>query len=169
LIGEGIARLRALTDTKQRTTLLGMAWWGNVTEKTRTMVLELQRSVWDSIIMIITKGKLFLKDSVTSHQEAIRTNIPFHFDDKDIHSLEKNHTHFLLLDDGKYCSQETRKEDLSSNQQAEFMKTINYPKEIQRSDFVTHACYKKKCEFEMKMLYSSHCISSYRLRGYCCG
>jgi hypothetical protein len=26
------------------------------------------------------------------------------FDDKDRNSLEKNHTHFLLLDDGKYCS-----------------------------------------------------------------
>lgn len=29
----------------------------------------------------------------------------FSFDDKDSHSLEKNHTHFLLLDDGKYHSE----------------------------------------------------------------
>jgi hypothetical protein len=31
-------------------------------------------------------------------------NTPFLFDDKDSHSLERNHTHFLLLDDGKYQS-----------------------------------------------------------------
>jgi len=32
-------------------------------------------------------------------------NTFFSFDDKDSHSLERNHTHFLLLDDGKYHSQ----------------------------------------------------------------
>jgi hypothetical protein len=31
-------------------------------------------------------------------------NTSFLFDDKDERSLEKNHTHFLLLDDGKYQS-----------------------------------------------------------------
>jgi hypothetical protein len=45
LIGEGIGRLRALTDTKESTTLLRISWWGNVTEKTRRMVLETQREV----------------------------------------------------------------------------------------------------------------------------
>jgi hypothetical protein len=45
LIGEGIGRLRALTDTKHPTTLLGISWWGNVTEKTRKMVLDLQNEV----------------------------------------------------------------------------------------------------------------------------
>jgi hypothetical protein len=45
LIGEGIDRLRALTDTKQPTTLLGISWWGNVTEKTRALVVGLQREV----------------------------------------------------------------------------------------------------------------------------
>ncbi len=29
----------------------------------------------------------------------------FYFDDDDSHALERNHTHFLLLDDGKYHSQ----------------------------------------------------------------
>jgi hypothetical protein len=32
-------------------------------------------------------------------------NTFFTFADKDSHSLERNHTHFLLLDDGKYHSQ----------------------------------------------------------------
>ena len=32
------------------------------------------------------------------------------FDDKDRNSLEKNHTHFLLLDDGKYCSKHSNNE-----------------------------------------------------------
>ncbi|CAF4207383.1 unnamed protein product [Rotaria magnacalcarata] len=66
--------------------------------------------------------------------ESRRENIPFRFDDKDTHSLETNHTHFLLLDDGKYRSE-----------QEEFRKIINYPKEMQRSDFVTYACSLEQC------------------------
>jgi hypothetical protein len=34
-----------LTDTKESTTLLGISWWGNVTKKTRRMVLEMQGEV----------------------------------------------------------------------------------------------------------------------------
>lgn len=45
LIGEGISRLRALTDTKESPTVIGISWWGNVTEKTRQIVLDLQREV----------------------------------------------------------------------------------------------------------------------------
>ena len=45
LIGESISRRRALTDTKESTTLLGISWWGNVTKKTRRMVLEMQGEV----------------------------------------------------------------------------------------------------------------------------
>ena len=45
LIGEGVGRLRALTENKQNVTLVGMAWWGNIAEKARTMVLELQKEV----------------------------------------------------------------------------------------------------------------------------
>lgn len=37
--------------------------------------------------------------------DQINLNTLFLFDDKDEHSLEKNHTHFLLLDDGNYLSQ----------------------------------------------------------------
>jgi len=51
LIGEGVARLRALTDTKQQVILLGMAWWGNIAENARTMVLELQKEVCNVIII----------------------------------------------------------------------------------------------------------------------
>ncbi|CAF4511710.1 unnamed protein product [Rotaria sp. Silwood1] len=130
LIGEGVARLRALVYKKRDVTLVGMAWWGNIAEKARTMVLQLQR-----------------KYSRTNSRETILTNtkVPFRFDDKDTHALERNHTHFLLLDDGKYRSQDKREESSSSEQQAEFMKIINYPKEMQRSDFVTHACEIEKC------------------------
>ncbi|CAM4831903.1 unnamed protein product [Rotaria magnacalcarata] len=110
LIGEGVDRLRALVNKKPSMTLLGMAWWGNIAEKARAMVLELQ------------------------NEESRRENIPFRFDDKDTHSLETNHTHFLLLDDGKYRSE-----------QEEFRKIINYPKEMQRSDFVTYACSLEQC------------------------
>jgi len=35
----------------------------------------------------------------------MNTHNPLLFDDKDRHSLERHHTHFLLLDDGKYHSQ----------------------------------------------------------------
>ncbi|CAF1414384.1 unnamed protein product [Rotaria magnacalcarata] len=128
LIGEGVARLRALVDKKRSVTLLGMAWWGNIAEQTRTMVLELQR-----------------RNSILDFDEAILSNVPFRSNDKDTHSLEQNHTHFLLLDDGKYRSEHKHEEDSSSKQQSEFMKTINYPKEMQRSDFVTHACDREKC------------------------
>ncbi|CAF4144077.1 unnamed protein product [Rotaria magnacalcarata] len=105
-----------------------MAWWGNIAEQTRTMVLELQR-----------------RNSILDFDEAILSNVPFRSNDKDTHSLEQNHTHFLLLDDGKYRSEHKHEEDSSSKQQSEFMKTINYPKEMQRSDFVTHACDREKC------------------------
>ena len=37
--------------------------------------------------------------------DQININTLFLFDDKDEHSLERNHTHFLLLDDGNYLSQ----------------------------------------------------------------
>lgn len=42
LIGEGVARIRALSHKKQDVTLLGIAWWGNIAEKARNMVLGLQ-------------------------------------------------------------------------------------------------------------------------------
>ncbi|CAF4423829.1 unnamed protein product, partial [Rotaria magnacalcarata] len=45
LIGEGVDRLRALVNKKPSMTLLGMAWWGNIAEKARAMVLELQNEV----------------------------------------------------------------------------------------------------------------------------
>ncbi|CAF4362659.1 unnamed protein product, partial [Rotaria sp. Silwood2] len=38
LIGEGVARLRALVHKKRYVTLIGMAWWGNIAEKARAMV-----------------------------------------------------------------------------------------------------------------------------------
>ena len=41
------------------------------------------------------------------------------------------------MDDGKYTSDYIG--------QDEIMKEINYPKEIQRSDFVTYACDKQEC------------------------
>lgn len=77
------------------------------------------------------------QSSATDDCQQFRASIPFQFDDKDIHSLEKNHTHLLLLDDGKYTSDYIG--------QDEIMKEINYPKEIQRSDFVTYACDKQEC------------------------
>ena len=40
-----------------------------------------------------------------SNDVQINMNTLFLFDDKDEQSLEKNHTHFLLLDDGNYLSQ----------------------------------------------------------------
>jgi hypothetical protein len=62
LIGEGVARFRALTDTKQQVTLLGMAWWGNIAERARTMVLELQKEVSNIIVMILYKRtNIFLR------------------------------------------------------------------------------------------------------------
>lgn len=48
LIGIGIDRLRALTDTKERAILLGISWWGNVAERTRHMVTKLQNDVGTS-------------------------------------------------------------------------------------------------------------------------
>ena len=39
-----------------------------------------------------------------SNHDRMNINTSFLFDDKDERSLEKNHTHFLLLDDGKYQS-----------------------------------------------------------------
>ena len=48
LIGIGIDRLRALTGTKEPTTLLGISWWGNVAERTRHMVTKLQNDVGTS-------------------------------------------------------------------------------------------------------------------------
>ncbi len=39
-----------------------------------------------------------------SNNDQMNINTSFLFDDKDERSLEKNHTHFLLLDDGKYQS-----------------------------------------------------------------
>ena len=45
LIGEGISRFRALTDTKKSATLIGMSWWGNVTRKTRKIIIDIQRKV----------------------------------------------------------------------------------------------------------------------------
>ena len=45
LIGEGVARLRALTNRKQPMVLLGMAWWGYITQGARDMVLDLQDEV----------------------------------------------------------------------------------------------------------------------------
>jgi hypothetical protein len=136
----------------------------------------------------------------------------FYFDQKDSHSLEKNHTHFLLLDDGKYHSHDTSHElcefamsatnsqlesnryhqqhqtgsmkanrkivfcyfssiyfstedfnnrdmvhlKLSSKQRrADFAKTTKYPKEMQRSDFVDHACREDKSESSFILLYLS--------------
>ncbi|UJR23620.1 hypothetical protein I4U23_026606 [Adineta vaga] len=151
LIGEGISRLRALTDTKKSSTLLGISWWGNITRKTRRMVLNLQ------------------KDDLPSDHNRILTDSFFTFDDKDSHSLEKNHTHFLLLDDGKYRSQyikndfetyrrmiscddqqqqqlqketlnDINEQEIVKQQQAAFAETTKYPKEMQRSDFVNYAC-----------------------------
>lgn len=49
LIGIGIDRLRALTDTNKPIVLLGISWWGNVAEKTRNMVAKLQNDVNPSI------------------------------------------------------------------------------------------------------------------------
>jgi len=156
LIGEGIARLRALKDTKRHAILLGMAWWGNITEKTRSIVSELPREVDDRIILILSKAHFFfLKNSRTTVNHSSSIDVSLDFDDKDIHSLEKNHTYFLLLDDGKYLS----KENWTSNQQVQFVKTINYPKEMPRSDFVIHACAKDNCEFNVKILYTFHRIS----------
>ncbi len=94
---------------------------------------------------------IFFKNSTINGHKTFRVSIPFQFDDKDIHSLEKNHTHFLLLDDGKYCNERRSKNESSSEQYEDFMKEINYPKEIQRSDFVTHACDTEKCEVEIKI------------------
>jgi hypothetical protein len=108
--------------------------------------------------LILSKAHFFLKNSRVTIYQSSGTDV-LHFDDKAIHSLEKNHTHFLLLDDGKYRSQDICKEDWTSNQQAEFGKTINYPKEMPRSDFVTHACAKDKCKFNVKILYTVHRIS----------
>jgi hypothetical protein len=38
------------------------------------------------------------------NDSQMNTDSSLYFDDKDRQSLEKNHTHFLLLDDGKYHS-----------------------------------------------------------------
>lgn len=46
--------MRALTNSKEQTTLLGMAWWGNIAEKARTMVLELQKEVCHITVRILT-------------------------------------------------------------------------------------------------------------------
>jgi len=47
LIGESINRRRALTDANENITLLGISWWGNVTKRTRRLVLEMQNQVND--------------------------------------------------------------------------------------------------------------------------
>jgi hypothetical protein len=60
LIGEGIDRLRALTDTQQPTVLLGISWWGNVTEKTRELVVGLQREVNNYTTIVSKKVICFL-------------------------------------------------------------------------------------------------------------
>ena len=62
------------------------------------------------------------------------------------------------MDDGKYRSKDKSKQDSSFHQQTEFMKSINYPKEMQRSDFVTHACNAAKCQSEVEIFYPSHSI-----------
>lgn len=56
--------------------------------------------------------------------------------------MERNHTYLLLLDDGRYGSRESSKKDASSREQNKLAKTTIFPKEMQRSDFVTHACEK---------------------------
>jgi hypothetical protein len=56
------------------------------------------------------------------------------------------------LDDGKYLNERT------SKQNEELMKEINYPKEIQRSDFVKYACDEEKCEFEIKIYHQYHSL-----------
>ncbi len=161
LIGEGVARLRALQDTKQSVTLLGMAWWGNIAEKARTMVLELQKEVRKSSGMIcLTKESPFFQNLTTNDHPTFRASIPFQFDDKDIHSLEKNHTHFLLLDDGQYRNERTFKEESSTKQHADVTKELTYPKEMQRSDFVTHACEKEKCKLDTPTDYSYRSLFS---------
>lgn len=83
------------------------------------------------------------KTSTNMSQETSKENNSFRFDDKDIHSLEKNHTHFLLFDDGKYFNNQGERNTASIQQ--EFSTLINYPKELQRSDFVTHACRAQDC------------------------
>ena len=61
--------------------------------------------------------------------------MPFSFDDKDPKSLEQSHTHFLLLDDGKYTREGDQKPAANDSQ------------EIVRSDFVTYACKQADCQF----------------------
>jgi hypothetical protein len=102
--------------------------------------------------------------------DLMNPNIPFYFDDKDRQSLEKNHTHFLLLDDGKYCSAQLDNETNQSSttvtnsqsrtnrhdqRQTDFAETTKYPKEMQRSDFVDHACREDKSESSFMLFYLS--------------
>lgn len=59
LIGIGIDRLRALTNTNKPITLIGISWWGNVAERTRKMVAKLQNGV-SIFIVVLYKRKLWL-------------------------------------------------------------------------------------------------------------
>ncbi|CAF1427644.1 unnamed protein product [Rotaria sordida] len=84
LIGEGVSRLRALSGKQANAILLGIAWWSNLSMKTRKILSKIRDE----------KSRL--------SEQTKPTDTLFCFHDKHTHALEKNHTHFLLLDDGKY-------------------------------------------------------------------
>ncbi|CAF0820629.1 unnamed protein product [Adineta steineri] len=115
LVGEGISQFQALTDTKQSTTLLGISWWGKITRKTRRMVLDLQR------------------ENLIINNNPINTETLFSFDNKNSHTFEKNHTHFLLLDDGKYRSQYLNKENDQSSTIAR-NRQLNVHEDVQQQE-----------------------------------
>lgn len=62
-------------------------------------------------------------------------NMQYLFDDNDEGSLERNHTHFLLLDDGKYES------SYVYNQTNEQLETTKHSEETESN------CSKNKLEF----------------------
>ncbi|CAF0870280.1 unnamed protein product, partial [Didymodactylos carnosus] len=73
LVGEGISRYRLLAKHPKRVTAIGLTMWGSLTDDTRELLNEHSKSPSNSKV-------LTLGDSET---------------------LEWNHTHFLLLDDGQ--------------------------------------------------------------------
>ena len=88
----------------------------------------------------------------------------FLFNDNHEQSLEKNHTHFLWMDDVQYQSS-SLKNQISIRSSAS-PDQRSYPKEIQRLDFVTCACQTHNSDHSISnILFDSNFII-YRLCSY---
>ncbi|CAF3720059.1 unnamed protein product [Rotaria magnacalcarata] len=100
LIGQGVHRRKALHDNTWDPVVIGMSSWGSIAECTRVILKE-QSPGFTKSSELLESDQYRYASFKALNDLPIEPSAKTVWDNEDTKTLDKNHTHFLLLDDGR--------------------------------------------------------------------